>query len=375
MLNKYSKLLILLLSSVAITACIGGNTDSGSSSSTAAAPTLASNTAIPPAVSSQAKDEALVKGGDSTSATTTLADSTNINSSDNSSITADAASLGSTDNLIGVISYNVKGYINHQNPPGGWNDTTNRGKLIGAINAQIKTQNNKIDFIGLVQTNEKFAPDGKTPISNITHLDGQLAPVAGIRWAGVYSSCYYDGNQIVYNSNKWRLMAPGPFSNGFKGCGPTADNRPYLMALFQNIASPNDKKVLFISVHFPHRDGNWSGSATDLNRTFNGDLNRILTANNLNAANVRIIMAGDMNEIGQNFYSLGSTFISLFKGSNKSGLSSNIPTCCNGGGDQFDKVYANNSNVEQTFSFDIVGGSNEIFEQHKGVYALLNPIQ
>ncbi len=289
--------------------------------------------------------------------------------------TANAAS-GVTDDTIGVISYNVKGYINHQNPPGGWNDATNRDKLINAMNAQIKTQNNKIDFIGLVQTNEKFGgADGKTPISNITHLDAQLAPVAGVRWAGVYSDCYYDGNQIVYNSNKWKIMTPGPLNNGFKGCGPSADNRPYMMALFQNTTNPNDKKVLFISVHFPHKDGNWSGSTADLGRTFSGDFNKILAANNLNAGGVRIIMAGDMNEIGQNFYSLGSTFIDLFNGSRSSGLSANVPTCCNGGGMQFDKVYTNNSTTEQTYSFDVVGGPNEIFEQHKGIYILLNPAQ
>jgi hypothetical protein len=290
-----------------------------------------------------------------------------------------ANAAGISDETIGVISYNVKGYINHQTKgrqDGGWSYSANRNLLIKAINDQIKTQKYKVDFIGIFQTNEVFAKDGKTPISNITHLDTQLTKVqGGPQWAGVYSSCYYDGNQIVYDKNKWQLMAPGPLNNGFKGCGSGVDNRPYMMALFQNIASPNDKKVLFISVHFPHKDGSWGGSSDNLtkNSKFGADLNTILATNKLSASDVRIIMAGDMNEIGQNFYSLGNTFIGMFKGKNNSGLSANIPTCCNGGGNQFDKVYANNSNVEQTVSFDIDGGDNQIFEQHLGIYAELNP--
>lgn len=361
MINKYYRLLVLVPVGTAMVACIGNNAgSSGSSSATPSAPTPVSVSALP-TVSSVTDSEASTKMNDSTvtnsaPTNTTLADSSAANPTKNDSLASNSKVAGSADSSIGVLSWNVKGDT-RQPVNGGWNVVSpnggNQAKEINFIKGQIA----KVDFINLVQTTE----NGE---NNRTQLDKVLGAA---KWGGIYSNCFIDATQIIYDKTKWEPVGSNFPSGGFKGCKlPPWDDRPYSMAMFKNI-DPAAKKVLFISVHFPHipMDASWTQMGS-----FKTSVTNLINSNG-GARNIRVIMAGDMNEVGENFYAMATKdFISTFQGGDvtiKGTLSAEEKSCCGNNGyvNRFDKVYATNSIITQTL---MDTSSYGITEEHRPIY-------
>ncbi|MCC2624169.1 MAG: hypothetical protein K0R14_42 [Burkholderiales bacterium] len=267
-------------------------------------------------------------------------------------------------NPIGILSWNVKGDT-RQLVNGGWNVVSpnggNQGKQIDFIKSQIASK--QVDFINLVQTLENHG-------SNSTQLDKVLG---SDRWGGIYSDCILDATQIIYDKTKWTPIGPDFPHGGFKGCKPSNDDRPYSMAMFKNI-DPLSKKLLFISVHLPHNapDASW----TEL-KTFKDSVTALINSNG-GARNVRVIMAGDMNEVGADFYNLATKdFIDTLNGSDftiPGALSAEKNSCCREDSYIyfFDKVYATNSTITETSMDDT---DYNIVEQHRPIYVVVKPIK
>ncbi|MCC2644261.1 MAG: hypothetical protein K0R94_39 [Burkholderiales bacterium] len=270
------------------------------------------------------------------------------------------------DSTIGVISWNVKGNTSVAN--GGWSVPATQSREILSIKNKINAS--QVDFINLVQTTEQG-------INNKTHLDQVLGTS---RWSGVYSDCHFDATQIIYDNTKWQKIG-SDFSGGFTDQCTGVDDRPYSMALFKSKQSANNKPVLFISVHFPHIGRySWEGTAANLaNSGFTNGFNTILKQNNLTADKVRVIMAGDMNEIGENFYGYQGIINTLKTGITaiNDALSAQVKSCCssNGYNSHFDKVYSTNSMIKQApqdVLFDMT--DYNIDEQHRPIYVLVSPL-
>jgi len=313
--NKYIKLLMLLQVCAVITACVNNNVGSSGSSSSPSSAT------ITPAVYT-------------------------------------------VDSPIGVLSWNVKGDT-RQLVNGGWNVVSpnrgNQGKQIDFIKSQIASK--QIDFINLVQTMENNR-------NNSTELDKVLGTD---RWGGIYSDCVLDATQIIYDKTKWTPVGPDFPHGGFKGCKSSWDDRPYSMAVFKNI-NPLSKKVLFISAHLPHNapDNTWSEL-----ENFKASVAALINSNG-GARNVRVIMAGDMNEVGGNFYNFAThDFINTFNAADATipgALSEEKNSCCSNDGYSyyFDKVYATNSKITET-SMD--NTDYNIVEQHRPIYVVVGPLK
>jgi len=365
-INKYFKLAVLLPVGIAMVACIGSNAGSSGSAGapaatspvSAAAPAAPSVVAPAPEVSAATTTDSTVPG--STPANTTLADSATANPTNADSLAANSsADAAATDSLIGVISWNVKGDT-RQKVNGGWNVVTpdggNQGKEISFIKSQIAS-GKPVDFINLVQTTENNG-------NNHTQLDKVLGAT---KWGGIYSDCFIDATQIIYDKTKWAPASSNFPNGGFKGCKPDPwDDRPYSMAMFKNV-NPTAKKVLFISVHFPHipMDASWTQMGS-----FKTSVTTLINSNG-GARNVRVIMAGDMNEVGENFYAMATKdFINTFQGGDatiKGALSAEERSCCGNNGyvNRFDKVYATNSTITQTL---MDTSSYGITEEHRPIY-------
>ncbi|HLX54942.1 MAG TPA: hypothetical protein VKR58_13435 [Aquella sp.] len=311
MLNKYIKLSALSLVGVMITACMSNNVGSSSGSSSP------SSAAATPAVFT-------------------------------------------IDSPIGVLVWNVKGDT-RELVNGGWNVVSpnggNQGKEIDFIKSQIASK--QVDFINLVQTTENNG-------NNSTELDKVLGTD---RWGGIYSDCILDATQIIYDKTIWTPVGTDFPHGGFKGCKPSWDDRPYSMAVFKNI-SPISKQVLFINVHMPHNapDNTWSELGN-----FKASVTALINSNG-GPRNVRVILAGDMNEVGEDFYGLGTKdFINTFNGTDVTipgALSEEKNSCCANDGYIYytDKVYATNSTIIET-SMD--NTDYNIVEQHRPIYVLV----
>jgi hypothetical protein len=226
---------------------------------------------------------------------------------------------------VGVIEYNAK------ESQGGW--TTQYGDVLGKqiklIVDKIRDKSNPspVQFIALDQA--------KAESRTCTANDDTLVSCALEHnqlpgWTTIVSDCEPEQIELAY-SKDWKLVvAPNttnPLVDGYHNDDPTkfrsvcwaekthgARGRPYNIAYFENAASK--ETVLFVIVHMPHLyPDNCTGPKCYAGNyywdipQFKRDVQTVVGANT-DLTKVHLIVAGDMNDLGND--ADPAKFVSIF---------------------------------------------------------------
>lgn len=237
---------------------------------------------------------------------------------------------------IKVVSYNVKGDVRTSRNNGIWTQSALRAKQVALLNQAINSEG--VEFIALqqtiVDTNSGAYPDISSTLT-------------GGQWRGIFNSNHkikddFDEASIYYDSSKWELNSSTTLGGYWKDDN---DVRPYVMAYFKNKAS--DEQLLFASTHFPHVLHGHEPSVNWNITQFISDIKKVTNLSDAELGNLKVIIAGDMNEIGQNH-----SFNDLPKLSNLFGQFSMVPiflnTCCKNDNYSytFDQVITNKGEIK-----------------------------
>ncbi len=261
---------------------------------------------------------------------------------------------------IGVIEYNAKA------SQGGWSMSGKPPPFplqIELIATKVRDKSNPspVQFVALVQ-----AGDGGTQgcVDKNGRPNDYLISCAlnrkGLQgWKTITSICDYDQTQLAYSSD-WTLVKS--LVDGYQKdvCWTARDQgRPYNIAYFQNSAS--NEMVLFAIVHMPHSYPDdcvtqpcpYGGGKLAWNvLQFKADV-RSVVGPGVDLKTVRLIIAGDMNSLGNDadpqrfvpiFDDFGAVKIS------RQSESPPDPTCCANDGYTtfFDRIVTNGS-VEPSY--------------------------
>jgi hypothetical protein len=214
---------------------------------------------------------------------------------------------------VGVIEYNAK------ESQGGW--TTQYGdvlaKQIKLIVDKINDKSNPspVQFIALDQAKAESRPCTANDDTLVScALEHNQLP----GWTTIVSDCEPEQIELAY-SKDWKLVdAPNttnPLVDGYHNDDPTkfrsvcwaekthgARGRPYNIAYFENVASK--ETVLFVIVHMPHQyPDNCTGPKCYAGNyywdipQFKRDVQTVVGAN-VDLTKVHLIVAGDMNDLG-----------------------------------------------------------------------------
>jgi hypothetical protein len=243
---------------------------------------------------------------------------------------------------IGIIEYNAKA------SQGGW--TNNYGKPSPPLPLQIDLIADKINdtsnpspvqFIALVQAGD----DGSRDCPNDYLISCALARKGLTGWNTIISICKYDQTQLAYSSD-WELvpkLKQNPLVDSYDRDFCWAElspinsdhGRPYNIAYFQNRTSK--EMLLFVIVHMPHgQPDNCQGLPCPYGQLmwdvprFKRDVRRVV-GSAIDLKKVRLVIAGDMNDLGHDadpkgfapiFDDFGDVKIS------KQAVTPPDPTCC-----------------------------------------------
>jgi hypothetical protein len=214
---------------------------------------------------------------------------------------------------VGVIEYNAK------ESQGGW--TTQYGDVLGKqiklIVDKIRDKSNPspVQFIALDQAKAQ----SRTCIANDdTLVSCALEHNQLPGWTTIVSDCEPEQIELAY-SKDWKLVvAPNttnPLVDRYHNDDPTKfrsvcwaektkgdRGRPYNIAYFENVASK--ETVLFVIVHMPHQyPDNCTGPKCYAGKyywdipQFKRDVQTVVGAN-VDLTKVHLIVAGDMNDLG-----------------------------------------------------------------------------
>lgn len=256
---------------------------------------------------------------------------------------------------VGVIEYNTKA------SQGGWSRTGKPPPLplqLDLIANKVKDTSNPspVQFIALVQAGDGGTHDctdgnGK-PNDFLISCALNRKGVKG--WNTIISVCDYDQTQLAYSSD-WKLVKALVDDYGTDHCWTAKDaGRPYNIAYFQNGTS--SEKLLFVIVHMPHGYPDdcptqacpYGGGKFAWNiPQFKTDVRSVVGAG-VDLKTVRLLIAGDMNDLGNDadpkrftpiFDDFGPVNIS------KQAKTPPDPTCCtdNGFTTFFDRIVTNGS--------------------------------
>lgn len=221
-------------------------------------------------------------------------------------------SIAAGEEKVSLIQYNVKG--------------SGRGWVAGSPNIEYKLQlmsdvikTKSIDFITL---EEAYQYSGvASPL-----LSDELEARGVVGWKTISSSCNKDVAQIGYSSS-WILvgklgsLAGHAAGFGWKGC-TGGDGRPYDIGLFKNKAT--NRSILVAATHLPHCHAPITTCADQWRNgvvKFYKDATTILSP----SQNAVVIIAGDMNEIGEKATDEELSTVFTFQNLKKS---KNVITCC-----------------------------------------------
>lgn len=258
---------------------------------------------------------------------------------------------------IGVIQYNAKASM------GGWTtdpryyrsgDTAPLDLQIQLIVDKINDPSNPspVQFIALEQagTSSASCGTGNRKLISCALADNKLQG-----WNTILSQCAPEQTELAYSSD-WELVPSkgNPLVNGYVYNGnPVGDGgadkcwapkatrgsdhgRPYNMALFRMKAKPGEQ-VLFVLVHMPHQYPDCTPPGCAYGGKYNWDVPQFkqdiqtVVGTNVNLKNVRLIVAGDMNDLGND--DDPKKFVSIFGDFGNMMLSEQVivpplPTCC-----------------------------------------------
>ena len=222
---------------------------------------------------------------------------------------------------------------------------------------------NSIDFIALqqsiVDTSSGAFPD----------ISSELTPG---KWQGIFNHDHkkakdFDEASIYFDSNKWQL------TNTTK-CGywkNDDDVRPYVIAYFNRVNS--DEKLIFASVHLPHVGKGQEPSVNWNISQFLTDIETITALKENDLKNTKLIIAGDMNEVGQNHSINQLPKLSSIFG-NISMLPKDLNSCCKNDGYNytFDQITTNHGSVQNACILNgelYPIGTDPSDEEHKTIIA------
>jgi len=262
---------------------------------------------------------------------------------------------------VGVIEYNAKA------SQGGWSRTGKPPPLplqLELIANKVKDTSNSspVQFIALVQAGDGgthgCTDDNGKPNDFLISCALNRKGVKG--WNTIISICNYDQTQLAYSPD-WKLVKALVDDYGTDSCWTDRDSgRPYNIAYFQNGTS--NEKLLFVIVHMPHgypddcqtQPCPYGGGKFAWNvPQFKTDVRSVVGAG-VDLTTVRLLIAGDMNDLGNDadpkrfapiFDDFGAVKIS------KQAKSPPDPTCCtdNGFTTFFDRIVTNDPANEPSY--------------------------
>jgi hypothetical protein len=265
---------------------------------------------------------------------------------------------------IGVIQYNAKA------SQGGWTSDPAYGdplkKQIALIVDKIRDTSNPspVQFIAL----EQAGTHSKNCTANNDFLVSCALEHSGLAgWKTILSECDFDQTQLAYSSD-WELVATAhnPLVDGYKSLGSKdpdkcwaqawSKGRPYNIAYFQHVKTK--ETVLFVIVHMPHQYPDCAGPTCPYGGKyywdvpqFKRDIQTVVGAN-VDLKKVHLIVAGDMNDLGND--NDPAKFASIFGDFGNIAISQQKknppdPTCCQDNGYQtfFDRIVTNSGDQPQ----------------------------
>ena len=254
---------------------------------------------------------------------------------------------------IGVIEYNAKA------SQGGWSmsgDPPPFPLQIELIANKIKDKSNPspVQFVALVQAGNGGTQGcvDKSGRPNDFLISCALDRKGLKGWNTIISVCDYDQTQLAYSS-EWKLVKSLVDDYQKDVCWTAkSQGRPYNIAYFQN--SSSKEMLLFVIVHMPHGypddcqsqscpygGGKFAWNVPQLKE----DVRKVVGPT-VDLRNVRLLIAGDMNDLGNDadpkrfapiFDDFGDVKIS------KQSRTPPDPTCCadNGYSTFFDRIVTN----------------------------------
>ena len=261
---------------------------------------------------------------------------------------------------VGVIEYNAKA------SQGGWSMTGKPPPFplqIDLIANKVKDKSNAspVQFIALVQ-----AGDGGTQgcVGNNGRPNDYLISCAlnrrGLQgWNTIVSVCDYDQTQLAYSS-EWKLVKALVNDYQKDVCWTAKDQgRPYNIAYFQN--GNSKEMLLFVVVHMPHgypddcqsQSCPYGGKFAWNVPQFKADVQSVV-GSGVDLKTVRLLIAGDMNDLGND--ADPKRFVPIFDDFGPVKISKQAktppdPTCCadNGYSTFFDRIVTNDRFSEPSY--------------------------